>query len=319
MTFLILLLPWLIKSKRVLIFGGNGLLGSEFAHRLLQSSSHYELTLLHRGSNYFDYNTRIHPHVTHLYYDYSEPWRTHPVIKENFDVAVSFSHVDPEGLEEVFTWMELHVKYYVYISTDSIYDMCDFPIRPEGVLETDGVRSKNKISEEYSDDKLAIEETIYGRKFDWVILRIPDVIGKRDTTERIQESLINILEGKKSDADSKELTLSLVDTRDVADFIIGCMEKFNCVNEIYNLASDPISYGEFAAMFGDADGLVHYPSVDFGPINTAKAQGLGFKFRSVRETMEDSLPSYVEHILQNFEVSYEVEQKLMLFIEKTEL
>ena len=56
--------------RRILVLGGNGMLGSEYVHRLVESATgdddDVEITLLNRGNWYWDSATRIAPRANRI-------------------------------------------------------------------------------------------------------------------------------------------------------------------------------------------------------------------------------------------------------------
>ena len=57
-----------LKNPRILSFGGNGMIGSETLHRLLQKKN-YNITMVHRGNWFYDSKLRIQPFVTPIICD----------------------------------------------------------------------------------------------------------------------------------------------------------------------------------------------------------------------------------------------------------
>ncbi len=87
------------------------------------------------------------------------------------------------------------VGVYVYISTDSVYEVSEAKPTPRRSVESDAVRptdlkvqARLKSADRYGDAKLAGEEALRNHResggFPWVALRFCDVIGPRDTTYR---------------------------------------------------------------------------------------------------------------------------------------
>ena len=86
------------------------------------------------------------------------------------------------------------VGLYVFISTDSIYDVCDRALRDDSglVKESMSVRPNDietykeyRKDEDYGHDKLKCEEYLKMKQiFKYVILRLSDVIGPYDDSGR---------------------------------------------------------------------------------------------------------------------------------------
>lgn len=85
---------------------------------------------------------------------------------------------------------------YIFISSDSIYDVCDPKVRREDFIkEVHSVRPENdklidelNENEEYGNDKLLCEEYLIShvslQDFPYICLRLPDVIGPYDRSAR---------------------------------------------------------------------------------------------------------------------------------------
>jgi len=118
-----------------------------------------------------------------------------------FDAVVDFSAYDARSTREATTLLRHKVDIYVHISTDSVYDVCDPEQRPVGpVREQDSIRPDDKglremlsTHHDYGHQKLEAEEELVIQRYNhtdglpgipYVILRLPDVLGPRDTTYR---------------------------------------------------------------------------------------------------------------------------------------
>jgi len=118
-----------------------------------------------------------------------------------FDAVVDFSAYDSRATRDATTLLRHKADVYVHISTDSVYDVCDPDRRPAGpVREQDSVRPDDKglrdlLSDhhDYGHRKLEAEEQLVIQRHNhtdgqpgipYVILRLPDVLGPRDTTYR---------------------------------------------------------------------------------------------------------------------------------------
>jgi len=118
-----------------------------------------------------------------------------------FDAVVDFSSYDARATREATTLLRHKANIYIHISTDSVYDVCDpdrrgtGPVREEDSLRPDdkGLRDLLSTHHDYGHRKLEAEEELVTQRHNhtdglpgipYVILRLPDVLGPRDTTYR---------------------------------------------------------------------------------------------------------------------------------------
>jgi len=117
--------------------------------------------------------------------------------------VVDFSAYNARATREATTLLRQRANTYVHISTDSVYDVCDpdsretGPVREEHSERPDDVGLRDLLSthHEYGHNKLEAEEELVNQRrndhsdgmppgIPYVILRLPDVLGPRDTTYR---------------------------------------------------------------------------------------------------------------------------------------
>ena len=144
---------------------------------------------------------------------------------------------------------------YILISTDSVYEVCQHLSDQNESIETDSIRPECDTLRErlnsldsYGNHKLKCEEYLIDKsneqQFSFIILRLADVIGPRDSTERfwlIQMYLeylnfINSSQIEISDEYFNKKT-SYVYVYDVARVILSIL-KSNIKNEIFNIGFD---------------------------------------------------------------------------------
>jgi len=164
-----------ITTKKVLSFGGNGFIGSETLNHLLneQNSVNYSVTLVSRGNWYYDSETRIKPKLANAFIcdredsdlEYCEELIKY--VKETgfIDIVLDFSAYKSEVLEATLELLQGKVGLYVFISSDSVYEVCrpsaipgkakeEDAVRPEGDEEQDELNE----ADNYGHEKLAGEE-----------------------------------------------------------------------------------------------------------------------------------------------------------------
>ena len=119
-------------------------------------------------------------------------------------LVIDFCAFVRKHIKQVIKAISHKLLLYVFISTDSIYDVCAKEVRLEPrILETDALRpctedeiEELKKNEEYGHDKLRCEEYLeshckeYYAGFRYLVLRLPDVIGPYDSSGRYWAYLI---------------------------------------------------------------------------------------------------------------------------------
>lgn len=255
---------------------------------------------------------------------------------ESIRAVIDFSGYEQRPVVDALQFLGPKLKQYIYISTDSVYEVSK-PKEHEGpILETDAVRDSS-ISEEdehfdyYGSSKLECEEIIqkmfaeedYLKNKKYFILRLPDVIGPRDTTSRwwsfqlITQALIvrnlPIYTGEIK-------PMSLVYVTDVGKLIRQLVQKgisSKVPSGAYNLAFEStltltelveklhavllangaIETGFVPQIYQGKDTLDMYPSVTRGPLDVSKAvKELGWHPTSIEEAIQETARFYIENM-----------------------
>ena len=301
-----------VPRRQVLVLGGNGFIGSTVVSRLIQEGKD-NITIVNRGNWYWDSGERIVPHVTHVYCDRHERVKDKcydfmDYIKDKkFDFVLDFSSYNGNQALNMVQVLQGKVGTYLMISTDSVYDVCDkkhdLPtketdsIRPEQIGERDLLAKLHR----YGHNKLEAEEALIEQRpvggFPFVILRLPDVIGPRDTTYRWWIYQLWIKLSPQFDDHPvtlptflKEYPMSFVYSEDVATAVakimaMGPQIKDQVINlawpepfymkDLYESIQEEIGMekGGFVEI-PDSDAFYLYPTVRKGPIDVTKAQSL---------------------------------------------
>ena len=304
---------------KILVFGGNGFIGAETVKILLDSGD-ADVTVVNRGVSWdWDTPSTIKPRVRYIHADRDEPLSEFPelceYVKEVFhDVTIDFSGYSPVAVKETIRLLTGRTDLYIFISSDSVYEVCQEKQHCGPSKETDANRpveeadkKKARRRDSYGDDKLSAEEVLMehckstNNGPSYVILRLADVIGPRDSTNRFWQYQIWIEMAFKCKALSVSIPkkyeccpLSFVFSTDVAKLIsklvhMTAASREGILNQSYNLAcSQTLTLPEFLQKIKISLGLQNYklnistedgdqvpqiyPSVERGPIDITKAK-----------------------------------------------
>ncbi|KAL3878315.1 hypothetical protein ACJMK2_030678 [Sinanodonta woodiana] len=297
-------------KRNILIFGGNGFMGSATVEKLLRNN--YNVVIVNRGNWYWDSATTVKPFVKQLKCDRMQSlqrcsdlqnfvWEEESI---KFDAIIDFSAYQGFQITDAFDMLGSRIKRYIYISSDSVYEVCN-KTHSELTREEDAVRphdldvqQKLNSQESYGHGKLEAEEELQRQCAKtgvlYITLRLPDVVGPRDNTRRwwlyqLWIQLRGYLERPISVPDNLwDRPLSFVYADDVADVVLKCIESDDKIyNQAYNLAFvEKPTLSEFIHQllqeFGvhdieikrdfSPDALHLYPSVKLGPIDASKVR-----------------------------------------------
>ncbi|XP_078677203.1 uncharacterized protein LOC144913926 [Branchiostoma floridae x Branchiostoma belcheri] len=301
------------RPRPVLVLGGTGFVGGT-AVRLLIKSGEFDVTVVTRGNWPWDSKALIQPYVRHVVCDrtfafgLSEcPALTLILRNTTFEAVLDFNTFSGEQMLDSVSVVKNRVSgFYLYVSSDSVYDVCDRrhlgPTR-----ESDAVRPKNRTRqdelnarESYGHWKLQGEEYLVRQRqaggFPYVILRLPDVIGPRDSTHRwwMYQLWVRFahLVPLHLPFSVRYTDFSLVQVDDVAKVILDILFSNSSVyDQAYNLAfKEAFTLNSFltsvAKELGVSDvkfdqrnaGVHFYPESRAGILDTAKAEAmLGWK------------------------------------------
>ena len=336
------------NSKRILVLGGNGFLGSETVENLFDKG--YEVTLLNRGNYYFDSKSRILPFVKrHIKCDRDTLIRKtckDLFLSERYDTIIDFSSYNAMQMEQMIDVLKGRISFYIFISSDAVYDVCekkhkgltkeDDAVRPSDMRLRDKLNNDNK----YGDQKLACEEALRDQRkrggFPYLIFRLPDAIGPRDTTARIWtyqswikfHKALNIPIHLPNGIQQKQF--SLVFSKDVAQTIVSSLEMGKAVHDqIINLAfGETLSLGKLLRAIGqcidikqiefnkdEESAWYRFPAVDHGRLDTTLAKYLlnwaPTRFeKALKETCD-----FFENAMVDIKFAKEREMMLAGFIE----
>ena len=269
------------SKRRILSFGGNGMIGSEVLHQLLYDDANqeeYDIVLVSRGSWPFDSEERIAPSVqSTLVCDRKGGISNCPELMtevqstDEYYAVLDFSAYRPQWVQDAVDLLRDKARVFVYVSTDSVYEVTESPYynleSKRRSVETDAVRPlDDDIREElnaddrYGDRKFGGEEVLYAQNaMPHVSLRFADVIGPRDGTGRFVTYYAWIkfhgLKSVPNIAVPKDITeaTSITYVEDAAQSILLAMDESNrdgwnasyniACEEVFNVTSQIISIG----------------------------------------------------------------------------
>ncbi|XP_064641197.1 uncharacterized protein LOC135496024 [Lineus longissimus] len=323
------------SKGKVLVFGGTGFIGSHIVEQLLDNG--YEVTLTHRGSWYWD-SAKFKDKVMSITCDRDWPMKTScpklmRYIQFNiFESVVDVSGVDYHHVRDAITALRNRTKLYVYISSDSVYEVCN-KSHSDPTKESDAVRptSTAKVAEyanadAYGNKKFVSENDVIKQRlrggFPFVILRLPDVIGPRDTSPRwltyqVWQTYAQMMTTfVRIPKDTAHVASSYVFVKDVARVVIKLLQpQPEVYDTVYNVAfretnlTLELLLREMADALGlidpiysfvdaeDTDARALYPSVQKGPLDVSKIKRvLGFEPTPLKEAIQETVAFYIEAI-----------------------
>ena len=302
--------------KKVLLFGGNGFIGSETCKLMIESGI-FDIWVVNRGKSWdWDTPTTIKPFVKAIKFNRDKDITCCKDLvslsnAETLDAIIDFSGYESDAVQESVDLFRKAAKLYIYISSDSVYEVCEKQHNAPS-KETDAQRPKlaerrkqYKRRDSYGHKKLKCEEVLAAQLNEggipYVVLRLADVIGAKDSTERWWLYQLWVQAALKLDLpifvpdELKEKPISVVFVKDVATLILNIisMEHRNSiVNSSFNLActeitsvpsllcaiAENIAGHNVRIAYSACQDIPHiYPSVELGPIDCSKAVScLGF-------------------------------------------
>ena len=144
-------------SKKFLILGGNGFIGAEVVEYLSDHNTNYEFILLNRGHwTDWDLETRIEPRILeNVFFDrkadsFKDSFKAYLENSQlEFEALIDFSGYKSKDIKTILRHLSQDkVKRYIFISSDSIYEVCAYKIPNENgaviLNEVDAKRPETK-------------------------------------------------------------------------------------------------------------------------------------------------------------------------------
>ena len=330
----------------ILVLGGSEFTGRTFVNDLLEDESN-SIYMINRGKPYWGESFKDHDRVRHYYGNRSEYLEFQKLIGyisekheittngKKWDLVVDFSSFERKEVKSAIRALKNKCRLYVFISSDSIYDVCDKKLRRDDFIieeyavrpDTDALIEELNDNEEYGNDKLKCEEYLKshvdGSDFNYICLRLPDVIGPYDTSTRFWAYMMWIKNCEEFPIHVNKYFqlryLSFVYSKDVSKLLMHIRnilfkedehsrrwleeingESFNvCFDEHLTLEDLVKRMAEVMGVkklnFIDERDLIKvgkffYPSVECGPLSNAKAkQYLQFTSTNINDAIRDTI------------------------------
>lgn len=285
--------------RRVLLLGGNGMIGSATSRLLLAEGHH--VTVANRYRWNWDTAQTIAPFVRQIFCDRNRLEETckRLGVSGNYDAVVDFSTYRSDQMTSILPILSAKSPLYIYISTDSVYEVCPPSTHGGPSRETDALgpeRAENVgNNDDYGREKLLAEHVLEKHFKEhanarFISLRLPDVIGPRDRTRRWWKYQLWLAVHQAIDMPLHvppflaEKKLSFVFSDDVAHVITQFINGDHPTvrNEAFNLAwHQTVTLQQLLTQIGVClnitepkfiEGLLHfYPSVSRGAVDVTKA------------------------------------------------
>lgn len=222
---------WFAAVMRILILGGTAWLGAQIASMAL--SRGHAVTCLARG------HTGQPPEdATFVQADRDTPGAYDAVAEQEWDAVVDVSW-QPGQVRSAVTALAHHCRRWVYVSSCSVYAEHDTPGADEGAPLLPALEGELADDESYGEAKVACEQIVLtgigeGRS---VIARSGLIGGPGDHSDRTGYWPMRFARPASPDGavlvpDTTGATSQLVDVRDLASWLVRCVEE--AVSGVFN-------------------------------------------------------------------------------------
>ena len=304
------------KPKRILILGGTGFVGPHIV--AAARAQGHTVTLFNRGKTnpglFPDIETLIGDRVTGNY----ESLRGH-----EWDAVIDTWVMMPKSVHAAASLLRDHVGQYLFLSTISVYKLGREPLDESSEKLVPKTVNATKLEgvEDYGGNKYlaerAAEELLPGRA---TAIRAGVISGPGDPTDRFTYWPLRFARGGEILAPgTPDDRLQFIDVRDLAAFIIKCVEErivgpYNAVGpddpalghvldavKTATKSDARVTWVDHAFLEQEkAGGWEDFPlavlkedeQAGFGHVNAQKAIARGLVFRSPVETARDALAWY---------------------------
>jgi 2'-hydroxyisoflavone reductase len=301
------------KKLKLLIMGGTGFLGPHVVRAAMQRG--HTPTLFNRGKTH----PKLFPHLEKLHGDRKVDLSA--LKGRKWDAVVDTSAYIPGDVTRSATLLGPNVAQYLLISTISVYANLDKPGMDESapLATTDDPDAQKVTSENYGALKVlcekAAETAVPGRV---TVIRPGLIVGPGDPTDRFTYWPVRVARGGDVLAPGQPSDfVQFIDVRDLADFIVLCLERrtlgtFNADAQAGSITigglldvCKTVSKSNARFIWADADFLeqqkiapwsdmpVWAPATGdnagFGQVSSARAKAAGLHYQPLAYTVRDTL------------------------------
>ncbi len=219
---------------KILIIGGTGFLGRHVTATALEKGM--DVTLFNRGQRDSELFSS-YKQVKTIYGDRKKDLEK--LADLSFDVVIDTCGYFPSEIKKMLNTLGDKLKHYVFISTVSVYDLprikSEYIKEDSQVIEMDFQNEPDKIAgENYGALKYLCEKELEKSCVASCILRPGFIVGPDDHTFRFPYWIARVAQGGEVLVPTdKEAPTQFIDVRDLAQFVITCVEKK--LEGIYNV------------------------------------------------------------------------------------
>ncbi len=296
------------RPRRLLVLGGTGFIGPHMVREMLRRG--HDVTLFNRGRT----NDGLFPDLETIRGDRAGDLAG--LEGRNWDAVVDNSGYMPQHVRASARMLSDNVGRYVFISSISVYAGFAAPNDEDSPLATidtvpeafswENYGALKALCEQWAADEIGAERL--------TVLRPTYVCGPGDHTDRFTYWPVRCLAGGAMLwPGSSEHPLQIIDVRDLANFVVDCIERQ--IPGTYNTVTPAASYtfgrlladstaingsrvepvwvdDAFIAANGIADALpIYHPvtgdTAHVSSVSGARAHAAGLGNRPVRETIRD--------------------------------
>ena len=242
-------------GQQLLLFGGNGFLGLEFVEAALQRQPSYQLTVAHRGHAYWDSEALLGQSPLRVRQVLCDRGRmeeacTAQLRDRVYDWIIDFSARGGDDVRKAVAALAGRYHGYVLISSSIVYVPFEVPFaalsaRPFSERDVVGPAQRSWLaraiasSDSYMSGKLGAEDALFvhlngtalgaggagtmvGARQDpcHIALRLPYVLGRRDSTFRLAQLLLLHESGRLPLSRASRVPISFVDAASVASALL---------------------------------------------------------------------------------------------------
>ena len=285
----------------ILCVGGGRYFGIPMIKQLL--SSGHQITMATRGVSYNPFESKI----PCLHFDVMDSFAVKEALDgKRFDVVINKIGYGSMEVKSILDVVEC--RRFIHMSTAGVYNLNHFDIKEEefdfnklhpalckrGDLPYDDVKRQAEV---YLHRSCTVPE--------WVSVRYPFVLGKKDYTKRLEFYVKAIVDGVPVFIDNFDSKFCVISENDAGNFIAhlavcssitngginGCSPETISVREIVNYVEQRTG----KKLVFDNDGKpAPYNGTQNNSLNTRKAESTGFSFAPINSWLYSLLDYYIE-------------------------